>query len=129
MVVIDSSVWIDFFSGATTKQTELLEIILVRDRAAIGGLILTEVLQGFRLDRDFRTARKLLLDCEFLPMDGLTLSLRSAENYRKLRLEGVTVRKTIDCLIATFCIEHSLPLLHSDRDFDPFEKHLGLHSA
>jgi predicted nucleic acid-binding protein len=92
----------------------------------MGDLILTEVLQGFQSDRDFRIAKNLLLSLPFMPMVGQTLALESVANYRFLRKKGVTVRKTIDVMIATFCIYYKLSLLHDDRDFDPMAKFLGL---
>ena len=126
MIVVDSSVWIDYFNGKITKQTNLLEFLLGNELIVIGDIILTEVLQGFQQDKDFNKAKKLLGSLLFMEMLGRQLALRSAENYRILRKKGVTVRKTIDVIIATFCIANNLPLLHSDRDFSPMEKHLNL---
>ena len=126
MIVVDSSVWVDFFNGTKNKQTDLLDQLLGRERILIGDIILTEVLQGFRRDAEFQRARKLLEALEFQAMLGKEMALRCAKNYRKLRKAGVTVRKTIDVMIATFCIEGGHELLHSDRDFDAMEKHLGL---
>ncbi len=126
MVVVDSSVWIDYFNGKITKQTNLLDSLLGNDLVVIGDIILTEVLQGFRYDKDFNRA-KGLLDCLlFRPMLGKELAVKSAQNYRHLRRKGVTVTKTVDVIIATFCIWNNLPLLHSDRDFRPMERHLNL---
>ena len=126
MIVVDSSVWIDYFNGAKTRETELLDGILGLEPVMMGDLILAEVLQGFRTDRDVRKARIVLDTLEFKPMLGRDIALASAAYYRALRAEGVTVRKTIDMLIATFCIENNHALLHSDRDFDPIKEHLGL---
>jgi len=126
MIVVDSSVWIDFFNGRITKQTNLLDSLLGSELIVIGDLILTEVLQGFQQDKHFNKARKLLDSLIFRQMLSKELAIKSAENYRILRKKGVTVRKTIDVIIATFCIENNLPLLHSDRDFRPVEKHLSL---
>jgi hypothetical protein len=126
MTVVDSSVWVDYFNGKKTAQTDWLDSSLGNVPIIIGDLILTEVLQGFQSDREFRIARDLLLRFPFMPMGGQALALESATNYRLLRRKGVTVRKTIDVMIGTFCIHHRLPLLHDDRDFDPMEKHLGL---
>jgi len=126
MTVVDSSVWIDYFNGKKTAQTDWLDASLGSTPIIMGDLILTEVLQGFQPDREFRTARDLLLSFPFMPMGGQTLALESATNYRLLRKKGVTVRKTIDVMIGTFCIHYRLPLLHDDRDFDPMVKHLGL---
>ena len=129
MFVVDSSVWIDYFNGRPTRETDYLDNALGREPVAVGDLMLVEVLQGFRRDRDFQTARQLLLSLEVVPLLGTAIALKSAENFRSLRKAGVTVRKTTDCIIATWCIETGMPLLHSDRDFRPFEQHLGLQTA
>jgi len=126
MIVVDSSVWIDYFNGKATRQTDLLNSLLGREPVVIGDLMLAEVLQGFRDDADFHRAKSLLDRLVFRPMLGKELAIKSAENYRYLRRKGVTVAKTIDVMIATFCVWSDLPLLHSDRDFQPMEKHLGL---
>lgn len=126
MILIDSSVWIDYFNGNRTAQTDWLDSALGETPIIIGDLILTEVLQGFQSDKDFKIARDLLLRIPFMPMGGRELALESAMNYRLLRKKGVTVRKTIDVMIGTFCIHYRLPLLHDDRDFDPMVKFLGL---
>lgn len=126
MIFVDSSVWIDYFNGRITKQTDLLDALLGDELVVIGDIVLTEVLQGFQNDRDFVMAKKLFDSLYFMPMLGKKLAIKSAENYRKLRKKGITVRKTIDVIIATFCIENNLPLLHSDRDFRIMEKHLTL---
>jgi predicted nucleic acid-binding protein len=126
MVVVDSSVWVDYFNGRVTKQTDILDSLLGNELVVVGDIILTEVLQGFRSDRDFRKAKRLLDSLIFKPMLGKELAVKSAENYRHLRKRGVSVRKTIDVVIATFCISSNLPLLHDDRDFEAMERHLGL---
>ena len=126
MIFVDSSVWIDYFNGSKTPQTDWLDSALGNTPLIIGDLILTEVLQGFQNDKDFNTARDLLLGIPFLSMVGQDIALKSAMNYRLLRKKGVTVRKTIDVLIGTFCIHYQLPLLHDDRDFDPMVEFLGL---
>ena len=126
MIIVDSSVWIDFFNGKRTSQTDWLDSSLGNTPIIMGDLILTEVLQGFQDDRDFRIARDLLLRFPVMSMIGQELALKSAMNHRLLRRKGVTVRKTIDVMIGTFCIHHRLPLLHDDRDFDPMVKLLGL---
>lgn len=126
MILVDSSVWIDYFNGRKTPQTDWLDSALGKVPIVIGDLILTEVLQGFQSERDFRIARDLLLRIPFMPMGGKDLALESAGNYRLLRKKGVTVRKTIDVMIGTFCIYHRIALLHDDRDLDPMAKHLGL---
>lgn len=126
MICVDSSVWIDYFNGRMTRQTDFLNSLLGREPVVIGDLILAEVLQGFRHDEDFNRARGLFECFLFRPMLGRELAIKSAENYRHLRQKGVTVSKTIDVMIATFCIENGLPLLHSDKDFEPMTKHLTL---
>lgn len=126
MILIDSSVWIDYFNGNETAQTDWLDSSLGNTPIIMGNLILTEVLQGFQSDKEFKIARALLLRLPFMPMGGQALALESAMNYRLLRRNGVTVRKTIDVMIGTFCIHYQLPLLHDDRDFDPMVELLGL---
>lgn len=126
MILVDSSVWIDYFNGVSTRQTDKLDDLLGREPLAIGDLILTEVLQGFYDDRDFAAARQLLTSLTVIEIGGTDVAILAAENFRALRRIGVTVRKTIDTVIATRCIESRYELLHSDRDFDPFAKHLGL---
>jgi predicted nucleic acid-binding protein len=126
MILVDSSVWIDYFNGNKTVQTDWLDYSLGNIPIIIGDLILVEVLQGFQDDKDFKTARDLLLGIPFVQMGGQALALESAANYRFMRRKGVTVRKTIDVIIGTFCIRNNLTLLHSDRDFDPMVKFLGL---
>lgn len=129
MILVDSSVWIDYFAGRDSPQAELLDQHLGTTPIAIGDLILTEVLQGFREDRDFRTAKTLLDSLAIYDMLGKRMALMCADNYRALRRNGVTVRKTVDVVIASFCIDRSMPLLFSDRDFQPFVTHLGLIKA
>ena len=129
MILVDSSVWIDYFNGLATSQTDRLDELLGSDLLLTGDIILAEVLQGFRDDRDFRRAKRALDGLEFRAMLGRDIALKSAANYRALRTQGVSVRKTIDMLIATFCIENGHELLHADRDFDPIERHLGLRTV
>lgn len=126
MILVDSSVWIDYFNGTITPQTERLDKLLGHEPLAIGDLILTEVLQGFTSEREFNKARKMLTSLLIVDMCGPEIAIQAAKNFRALRLLDVTVRKTIDTVIATRCIESEYELLHSDRDFDPFAKHLGL---
>lgn len=126
MVVVDSSVWIDYFNGSSSVETEALHGFLGEREIVVGDLILTEVLQGFRSDRDFRRARQLLAAFPIVIMVGPELAVRAAEHYRRLRRLGVTVRKTIDVMIGTYCIARQLPLLHADADFEPMVRHLGL---
>ena len=129
MIVVDSSVWIDYFTGRNTPQSDKLHSLLGQELVAVGDLILSEVLQGFRTDKDFHKARELLLSLNVVNMLDTSIALKSAENFRTLRKKGVTVRKTIDSIIATWCIENRSPLLHSDKDFRPFHKHLKLKNA
>lgn len=129
MIIVDSSVWIDYFNGHDTAETKQLDLLLGIEPIAIGDIILTEVLQGFRQDKDFNTAKSLLSSLTIFEFLGESMALKSADNYRKLRKQGITIRKTVDVIIATFCIEYDLPLLFSDRDFVPFVKYLKLVSA
>jgi predicted nucleic acid-binding protein len=126
LILVDSSVWIDYFRGRITAQTEKLDGLLGQELLAIGDLILTEVLQGFDNERDFSDAGKMLTSLDVVELGGREIAMQAAKNFRVLRRLGVTVRKTIDTVIATRCIESGDDLLHSDRDFDPFAKHLGL---
>lgn len=126
MILVDSSVWIDYFSGALTAQTESLEGLIGKKHLLIGDLILMEVLQGFRHERDYNHARDLLTSLPTVELGGVDIAIQAAKNFRFLREKGVTVRATIDSLIATRCIMSGYELLHNDRDFDPFVKHLGL---
>ena len=129
MILVDSSVWIDFFRGTTTPQVELLDALLGTEPLAVGDLILAEVLQGFHSDRDSNQARQLLLTFEMVNIVDLQIAIQAAKNFRALRTKGITARKTIDTLIATCCIQKGHILLHSDRDFEPFALHLGLRVA
>jgi predicted nucleic acid-binding protein len=129
MLLVDSSVWVDYFNGRITEETDRLDALLGTEPVAIGDLILAEVLQGFRNNADHATAKRLMTSLTIYDLLGATLALKTADNYRALRKRGVTVRKTTDAIIATFCIESRIPLLYSDRDFDPFVKHLGLKTA
>jgi hypothetical protein len=126
VILVDSSVWIDYFRGTATPQTDRLDELLGAVPLAVGDLILTEVLQGFASDRQFNEARRLMNALELVNLGGLDVAIEAARNYRRLRELGVTVRKTIDTVIATRCIVNGMQLLHSDRDFDAFEQHLGL---
>jgi predicted nucleic acid-binding protein len=129
MILVDSSVWIDFFRGKSTRQTDRLDWLLDSEPIAIGDLILVEVLQGFVPDRDFQRAKALLAPLVLIELGGADIARRAAANFRKLRSAGATVRKTIDTVIATRCIEDRYTLLHSDKDFEPFVRHLGLRSV
>jgi len=125
VILVDSSVWIDFFRGTITQQTERLDGLLGSEPLVVGDLILAEVLQGFGSDRDFNQARKLLTALDVVDLGGQEIAIQAARNFRTLRAKGVT----IDTLIATRCIESNYSLLFSDRDFEPFVEHLGLRSA
>lgn len=129
MIVVDSSVWIDYFRGEATPQSDRLDDLLGDAPLAIGDLMLAEVLQGFSIDRDFHCALELLSALTVIDIAGRDVAVQAARNFRSLRARGVTVRKTIDTLIATRCIEDGHVLLYSDRDFDPFVEHLGLLSV
>ena len=126
MLVVDSTIWIDYFNGVENPRTNYLDSILTTTPILVGDLMLAEVLQGFRQDSDFEKARRALdkfLQASFVNPD---LVIQSARNFRTLRQKGVTVRKTTDNLIATYCIENNHELLHNDSDFDGYEEYLGL---
>jgi predicted nucleic acid-binding protein len=126
VVLVDSSVWIDYFNGLSSRETDLLHEMLGQELLLTGDIILAEVLRGFDSQSDYRRARRLLGTLAYEDMVGLEVADRSASYYRQLRRRGITVRKTIDALIATFCIVRGHSLLHADRDFDPFARHFGL---
>ena len=129
MILVDSSVWIDYFRGIQSSQTDRLHALLGNEPIATGDLVLTEVLQGFGRAQDFNHGKKLLMSLPIVELVGADIAIQAANNFRKLRLLGITVRKTIDTLIATSCIEKGLALLYSDKDFDPFVQCLGLKSV
>lgn len=129
MILVDSSVWIDFLNARETPETLWLKQALLRYPLCTADLVLAEVLQGTRTDKDFALARDLLTMLEVVTLGGAELAVAAAANYRLLRVQGITIRKTIDTLIATYCIRENRPLLFSDRDFEPFVEHLGLVSA
>ena len=126
MIMVDSSVWIDFLGDSMTREVDTLASHIRDGRVLMGDLVLTEVLQGIQSDREFRVVHRALSALDTVQVVTPALAVASARNYRRLRGLGITVRKTIDCLIATWCIEHGVPLLFSDRDFEPFVEHLGL---
>lgn len=126
---VDSSVWIDYFRGTANQQTDHLDQLLGREPIIIGDLVLAEVMQGFSSERDFNQALRLFNSLDVIDVSNREIALQAARNFRRLRELGVTVRKTVDTLIATRCIEDSFALLYSDRDFEPFVQHLGLNSA
>ena len=129
MILVDSSVWIDYFRGVQSSETDRLHALLGNEPIATGDLVLVEVLQGFGSAQEFNQGKKLLRSLPIIELVGGDIAIQAANNFRTLRSLGITVRKTIDTLIATSCIEKRLALLYSDRDFDPFVKHLGLRSA
>jgi predicted nucleic acid-binding protein len=128
MILIDTSVWIDYFNGIVNKHTDKLDDLLSMELVFMGDIILAETLQGFRSDKDFEIAKKILGNLKCYAITNKTLAIKSAENFRQLRKRGITIRKTIDMMIGTFCIENNIQLLHNDRDFKPMEK-LGLKSV
>ena len=126
MIFVDSSVWVDYFNGRNSAETDCLDKLLGKEPIGIGDLVLIEVLQGFKYDKDYDTAKELLTSLKVFTLGGQDIAIKSADNFRLLRKRGITVRKTIDVLIATFCIEKKLDLLHSDKDFESFHMHLNL---
>ena len=129
MIMVDSSVWIDFFNGIETNEVNKLDEMLGLEEIATGDLIITEVLQGFREDKDYKVAKDVLTSLIVFELLGENLAIKSANNFRILRKKGITVRKTADVIIATFCIENKIPLLFSDKDFIPFVNNLKLRSV
>jgi predicted nucleic acid-binding protein len=126
MILVDSSVWIDYFNGQTTPQVDMLDQLLGTQPLAIGDLILVEVLQGFRHDADYTIAKQLLTSLTIFNLLNPDLAIKSTEHFRTLRKQGITIRKTVDVIIATFCIVENHTLLFSDRDFIPFVQHLSM---
>jgi predicted nucleic acid-binding protein len=129
MILVDSSVWIDYLNGNDTEQANFLDRAIGKQGIVIGDLIFMEVLQGFKKEKDFMEVKNFLEEFPFFVLVGKEMALQSALNYRTLRTNGFTVRKTIDVLIGTFCIENGVTLLHSDRDFDPMIEFFGLKSV
>ena len=126
MILVDSSVWVDYFRGIPAPHSDKLDSLLGREPLAIGDLIITEVLQGFANGRDFESAKSLMLSLIVVELGGREIAVQAATHFRFLRMLGVTVRKTVDVVIATRCIESGYVLMHADRDFDPFVQYLGL---
>ena len=126
MIVADTSVWIDYVKGFDASHTNILDHELIYNRVVTGDIIIAEFLQGFKNDREYLIAKQIMDNLEYRDFLGKEIAIQAANNYRKLRKQGITVRKTIDVIIATFCIENGFPLIHNDRDFDPMEKILGL---
>jgi predicted nucleic acid-binding protein len=129
VILVDSSVWVDYFRSADTPQVALLDSMFGRSRLAVGDLVAAEVLQGVRDDREYKLVKRTFDAFTHIDLCDYDLALKASENYRILRARGITVRKTIDTLIATRCIEDGLTLLHADRDFVPFVDYLGLRVA
>ena len=126
MILVDTSIWIDYFNGIENKETNILDIALIDGSVVIGDIIVMEILQGFRNDKDYNKAKRSLVTLEQFEMFSKNMVFKCADNYRALRKRGITIRKTADVIIASFCIENKIPLLFSDRDFMPFVKHLNL---
>ena len=129
MIVVDSSVWIDFLNGRSAPHVERLRATLGNDEIIVGDLMLCEVLQGLENERSARQVEAMLRRFDIVPMAGDAIAVLAARNFRSLRRRGITVRKTIDLLIGAWCIEHRRPLLHNDSDFRPMARHLGLIDA
>ena len=129
MILVDSSVWIDYLRGIDSRQTDHLDSVLGVEPVAIGDLILAEVLQGCDSDADFKRVSDLLAPLNLVELGGRQIAIQAARNFRILRRKGVTIRQTIDTVIATRCIADNLALLYSDKDFDPFVEHLGMRAA
>jgi predicted nucleic acid-binding protein len=126
MVLVDTSVWIDYFRGSNSPQANKLDELLEDERIATGDLIIAELMQGFRTKSQIATARNIISRLEYFDLVGKDIAFKAAENYRFLRKEGITIRKTIDIVIGTFCIENGFKLLHADHDFEPRTEYLGL---
>lgn len=126
MILVDTSVWIDYFNGTKNKQTEQLDQILSDRVVLIGDIILTEILQGFDKDKDFRLAKQALDSLDCVHIGGKSLAIEAASNFRFLRSKDITIRKTVDMLIGSWCIEHEVELLHNDRDFNQIATHCPL---
>jgi len=129
MIIVDTSVWVDFLNGHPTRECDALESILGVEPVGIGDIILVEILQGIRSDADYRKTKNRLASLPTFDMLGASRAVQSANYFRMLRKKGITIRKTADVIIAGFCIENGFPLLYSDRDFDPFVQHFGLREA
>ena len=126
MVIVDTTVWIDFFAGQESPHVAALEsLVRNKDDICICGVILTEVLQGIHKEKEYKETKERFDSFIFLPMTHATF-IKAADIYRSLRRKGITIRKPIDCMIASVAIEHDIQLLHNDRDFDPIEKHFSL---
>jgi predicted nucleic acid-binding protein len=129
VILVDSSVWIDYFNGRETRETARLDRLLGKEEVLTGDLIYVEVLQGFRREHEFRRAKRALDELAFADLLGRDVALASDQSYLRLRQKGITVRRTIDVINATFCIRNGHVLLHADREFEPMAEHLGLRTA
>ncbi|MFC3151469.1 PIN domain nuclease [Litoribrevibacter euphylliae] len=129
MIIADTSVWIDYFNGVINSFTDELDNQLMEGNVALGDLILLEILQGIKSDKEYNKTKQLLTKLDQYEMLGSGMVVQCADHYRLLRKQGITIRKTADVIIATFCIENKLPLLFTDKDFKPFVEHCGLISA
>jgi predicted nucleic acid-binding protein len=126
MMIVDSTVWVDYFDGKDNEETRLLEERIGREDIGLTDLIFCEILKGLRTDREFEDVKAQLVEFHIYATGSIEMATEAARNFRKLRAKGFTVRKTIDCWIATFCLRGGHELLHRDRDFDAFENELGL---
>lgn len=129
MILVDTGVWIDYLNGVVSKHTDLLDSKILEGGVVMGDLIFLEILQGIRTEREYRKTKKSLLTLEQFQLFGSNMPEKCVDNYRALRRKGITIRKTADVIIATFCIEHKISLLFVDRDFAPFVDHLSLRAA
>jgi len=126
VVLVDSSVWIDYFNGVQSNKTNILDDLLCKQLVITGDIILTKILQGFIAESDFKNAKRILNPLDCMQLGGKSLAIKVASNFRFLRSRGITIRKTVDMLIGSWCIKHEIELLHKDRDFDQIATHLPL---
>jgi predicted nucleic acid-binding protein len=129
MILVDTSVWIAYFNGEASRQTDMLDALIGQEPVATGDLIITEVLRGFWLENDYETVKRLLTSLTIFNLAGEEIAIKSADNCHHLSREGINIRKPLNAIIATFCIENDLPLLFSDKDFEPFTAHLNLRAV
>lgn len=129
MIIVDTSVWIDYFNGKDTAHCNFLDNTLKFQQVGIFDIILMEILQGFKNDKDYLSAKSALLKLPIFEIGNKDNAVIYADYYHTLRKQGITIRKSNDVMIAGFCIQNELPLLFSDRDFLPFCEYLGLKSA
>jgi predicted nucleic acid-binding protein len=126
MILVDTSVWVNYFNGIVNKQTESLDHLLSERTVLVGDIILTEILQGFDRDKEFRLVKKALNPLDSVHLGGKSLAIKAVSNFRFLRSKGITIRKTVDMLIGSWCIKHEVELLHNDKDFDLIATQLPL---